>query len=96
MFLHNNLSTDNVKINSYNDQPTFIKRYYLHSQSMSEDYLFQHCTCIYFKNSDAKIVEEMDRNRIQFKLDTKSINEIPRWYYYNRANRKKYENYCRG
>lgn len=27
-------------------------------------------TCIYFKNADTKIVEEMDR--IQFKLDTKT------------------------
>ncbi|XP_060845761.1 cullin-3-like [Rhopalosiphum padi] len=49
-------------------------KFFQYLQSLSEDYLFQYCTCSYFKNADAKITEEMDR--IQFHLDTTIVTEI--------------------
>ncbi|XP_025196814.1 cullin-3-A-like [Melanaphis sacchari] len=55
-------------------KPFFMRLTTEYFQTMSKDYLFQYCACVYFENVHAKIMEEM--NRIQFKLDARSVNDI--------------------
>jgi len=39
-------------------------------QLVSKDFLFNYCACCYFKNAEAKIIEEM--NKIKSELDVQA------------------------
>jgi len=43
-------------------------------QSVSKEFLFKYCACYYFKNVEAKIIEEMDKLKSEFDVQT-SIEE---------------------
>jgi len=39
-------------------------------QSVSKDFLFKYCTCVYFKNAEAMILEEIDKIKLKFDVQT--------------------------
>jgi len=40
-------------------------------QSVSQEFLFNYCACSYFKNVEAKIIEEMNKIKLQFDVPSK-------------------------
>ncbi|XP_029341828.1 cullin-3-like [Acyrthosiphon pisum] len=40
-------------------------------QSVSKEFLFKYCACSYFKNVEAKIIEEMDKIKLEFDVQTR-------------------------